>query len=65
MSEDTQRWSVCPIEDCEYSQEYDPDAAAFCPDCGMELISECPSCKKPIMSADQISCSDCGTGFKE
>jgi len=65
MSEGTERWSICPVEDCEYAQEYDDAAAAFCPDCGMELISECPACKKPVEDAGQVSCNVCGMAFKE
>jgi len=59
------RWSICPIEDCEYAQDYEADARAFCPDCGMELISECPSCKLPILLESQVSCNGCGHPFKE
>lgn len=65
MSEDNQRWSICPIEDCEYAQEYDADASAFCPDCGMELLSECPGCKAAILDSAQTACRDCGQSFKE
>ena len=65
MSEGTERWSICPVEDCEYAVEYDEGAAGFCPDCGMELISECPACKKPVEAPDQVSCNDCGMAFKE
>jgi len=65
MPEDIQHWSICPVEDCEFAQEYDPAAAAFCPDCGMELLSECPACKKPILAETQYSCPDCGMAFKE
>jgi hypothetical protein len=65
MPEDNQRWTICPVEDCEYAQEYDPDAAAFCPDCGMELLSECPGCKTPIRDSTQVACRDCGQSFKE
>ena len=59
------RWSICPVEDCEYAVEYDPGAAAFCPDCGMELLSECPSCKLPILDEKQVNCGGCGIAFKE
>ncbi len=65
MAEETQRWSICPIEDCEYAQEYDPNAAQFCPECGMELLSECPDCKAPVMGESQTSCTGCGKGLKE
>ena len=64
MSEEI-RFSICPVEDCEFAQEYDPDATAFCPDCGMELLSECPSCKLPILTEGQVNCSGCGISFKE
>jgi predicted RNA-binding Zn-ribbon protein involved in translation (DUF1610 family) len=60
-----QRWSICPVEDCEFAQEFDPNAAAFCPDCGMELISECPSCKSPVRLESQVNCNECGLPFKE
>ncbi len=65
MAAEAQRWSVCPVEDCEYAQEFDPAAAAFCPECEMELVSECPSCKAPILSEFQVTCSQCQTPFKE
>jgi hypothetical protein len=65
MPEETERWSICPIEECEYAVEYDPGAAGFCPDCGMELLSECPACRAPIMGAGQVSCRACGKPFKE
>lgn len=64
MSEEV-RWSVCPVEDCEFAQEFDPDVTAFCPDCGMELVSECPACKLPIHNEGQVNCSGCGVAFKE
>ena len=65
MSE-VQRWSICPIEDCEFAMEFNADdPPTFCPDCGMELISECPSCKKPLVSEGQVSCNECGHPFKE
>jgi len=60
-----QRWSVCPVEDCEYAAEFDPDAPAYCPDCGMELVSQCPGCKQPIFKEDQVNCHSCGLSFKE
>ena len=59
------RWSICPVEDCEFAQEFDPDVPAFCPDCGLELISECPACKKPVWLEGQVSCNECGLAFKE
>ncbi len=65
MPEEIQRWSICPVEDCEYAQEYDPAAAAFCPDCGMELLSECPACNTPILAETQYTCPGCGMAFKE
>ena len=65
MPESKERWSICPIEDCEYAQEYDPAAAEYCPECGMELLSECPACKAPIHEEGQISCHECGKSFKE
>jgi hypothetical protein len=65
MPEANEHWSICPIEDCEYAQEYDPATAAFCPECGMELLSECPSCKLPINDPIQVACRSCGQPFKE
>ena len=65
MPESDQRWGICPVEDCEYAQEFDPESSAFCPDCGMELISECPACQAPVMAANQIVCTQCGLAFKE
>jgi hypothetical protein len=65
MAEENVRWSICPIEDCEYAVEYEEGASAFCPECGMELLSECPACKTPITHAEQVSCRGCGQSFKE
>lgn len=65
MPEPVQRWSICPIEDCEHAQEYDPQATAVCPECGMELLSECPACQTPLMSDTQTTCTNCGASLKE
>ena len=65
MPEPAQRWSICPVEDCEFAQEYDPDVAAFCPDCGMELVSECSACQTPFLSETQTHCRNCGLVLKE
>ena len=65
MTEAVQRWSICPVEDCEFAQEYDPDVPAFCPECGMELVAECPACKAPVTSESQVTCNQCGLTFKE
>lgn len=65
MPAEVQRWSICPVEDCEYAQEFDPAATAFCPECEMELVSECPACKAPIHSEFQVTCNQCEAPFKE
>jgi predicted RNA-binding Zn-ribbon protein involved in translation (DUF1610 family) len=65
MPEHEERWSICPVEDCEYALEYDPNASAYCPECGMELVSECPDCKAPVLSETQTSCPSCGKSLKE
>ena len=32
----------------------------FCPVSGVELISNCSNCKKPILNAEQVFCMGCG-----
>ena len=59
------RWSVCPVEDCSYAIEYDPDEGLFCPSCEMELISECPTCKFMIQTEEQSLCGKCGAPLRE
>ena len=39
-------------------------AAAACPDCGTELIKDCPACHAPIESAMQVECRSCGTPLR-
>ena len=46
-----------------YDAWYDPAAAAFCPDCGMELLSECPACNTPILAETQYTCPGCGANL--
>ena len=65
MAEQEPHWCLCPIENCEYAQEYDPSAAAFCPDCGMELLAECPTCSAPFITDNQTTCLSCTASFKE
>lgn len=65
MTVTTQQWAICPIDCCEYSQEYDPNAAHFCPDCGVELIWECPDCKCAVTAEDQSTCLQCGLSLKD
>ncbi len=59
------RWSICPVEDCTYAVEFDPNESLFCLTCEVELISECPSCKFKITKEDQMLCGECGAPLKE
>jgi len=65
MPEPTQRWAICPVEECEYAQEHDPVATAFCPSCGLELVSECPRCLAPLLAENLTTCLTCGAPLKE
>jgi predicted RNA-binding Zn-ribbon protein involved in translation (DUF1610 family) len=38
---------------------------AACPDCGTELIRDCPACHAPIESAMQVECRECGTALRD
>ncbi|MFQ5766379.1 MAG: hypothetical protein ACE5ID_00115 [Acidobacteriota bacterium] len=64
MSFSPERWFICPGEDCLYALEYEPDQEFYCPTCEMELISQCPTCKKPIESEEQVTCRTCRARLK-
>ena len=64
MSDTNRQWAICPIDCCEYAEEYDPSSAHFCPDCGIELISECPDCQSLVTTENQAGCSQCGQSLK-
>ena len=59
------RWAICPVEDCAFAVEFDPDESLFCLTCEMELISECPTCKFRIHREDQKLCGKCTAPLKE
>jgi hypothetical protein len=58
-------WSVCPIEDCPYALEYDPEESYFCPICEMEMIHNCSCCGAPIIEEEPTLCGSCGGRVKE
>ena len=57
-------WAVCPIEDCTYALEYDPDELYFCPICEMEMITRCSYCQIPITEEEPTLCQNCGQPVK-
>ena len=59
------QWAVCPVEDCPFAIEFDPDESLYCPTCEMELVSACPSCREPIWGEEDTACSKCGGSLKE
>ena len=58
-------WAICPVADCVYALEYDPDENFFCPTCEMEMISACKRCGAPIQEEEPSSCAKCGVSLKE
>ena len=53
---------------CGFARRYmelegPPDLAA-CPDCGSEMIKECPSCQAPLRSIMQVDCRVCGENLR-
>jgi predicted RNA-binding Zn-ribbon protein involved in translation (DUF1610 family) len=57
---------LCPK--CGFAKRYmelegPPDLAA-CPDCGSEMIKECPSCQAPLRSIMQVDCRVCGENLR-
>ena len=63
MAESKARWSICPVAECYYALEYDPEDLVFCPTCELELVSECPACAAPIETDEQAICNECGAGL--
>jgi DNA-directed RNA polymerase subunit RPC12/RpoP len=42
-----------------------PESITHCPECGGKLITECSSCKKPIMNSSNKFCPFCGKEYSE
>lgn len=55
---DTDTKKICPR--CNYSGR---DGDVSCPYCGLNLISECPTCGAPIRFVFAKFCYGCGTPF--
>ena len=61
---DKTTWAICPVEDCTFALEYDPQENLFCPSCEMEMIWSCPSCDAAIQGEEQTLCYECQRSFK-
>jgi len=57
-------WAVCPLEDCTYALEYEPDESYFCPLCELEMITRCSSCRAYITEEEPTLCESCGQPVK-
>ncbi len=58
-------WAICPVQDCDFALEHDPDESFYCPTCEMEMITKCPSCKTPITEEELEVCEACGQSVKD
>lgn len=66
-------YQICPK--CGYSEErgrrWDRWVQVYrffwrnidCPECGTELIRECPSCEAPITDAEDKACPKCSADY--
>jgi hypothetical protein len=53
--------------DCGYGRRYQGDASgipAACPDCGGQVVQQCPECAEPIRSLMALTCP-CGHVYRE
>lgn len=60
------RCAFCPS--CGWARRYlltysEPPEGP-CPDCGTELVVECPDCGEPPESYAQVACRHCGTALR-
>jgi predicted RNA-binding Zn-ribbon protein involved in translation (DUF1610 family) len=58
-------WAICPVQDCNFALEHDPDESYYCPTCEMEMITKCPGCKEPITAEEAQICDSCGGSVKD
>jgi hypothetical protein len=60
------RCAICPR--CGYGRRYLIGITAPgdepCPDCGAQLVVECPACAETIESVMQVECRACGTPLR-
>ena len=46
-------------------EEFEPEVAEECAQCGGQMLRRCPSCNEPFSSTFAVECEACGTKLRE